>query len=571
MNVKKWFSQKGIREQIFSSMLLLSILAMAVLGYVSYRSSANAIEENYKESYDSTLKNSSKVLDMNLRGIIEAVRGYISDDNICELLMNSDYEGYQFAAADQARFSKATETLVTQNVSVNGIAFMDLNGHYYMYNNTEVGTYYFYTYYKTHDILDEEWTEAARNAKGKEVFFAENVLAGGDKDALCMAKYLINPSSSEPMGYLVVPLSQKILRKSIVVSGMLYQNNSFMVVDETHDYALVYFDGDDAAKEEMLAEYKLGAESTKYVFTSVKNTTTGWNIVSVIEKNELSKDIKEIGVTVVLCGIGIIFLSFILARMISQTISNPLKKLENVIAQVGNGDRHITEEFDDGEVGRIGSKFKEMVNTNLELSERLMSTKLNEREAELLLLQSQINPHYLYNTLDSLYFMAIMHEDDELAEMIMALSNNFRLALNNGEKYIRVSDSIKWIEEYMKLQNMRYNHRFELFIDVEEEIKSKKTLMFILQPFIENAMYHGLEAKIGKGKISVKGWREGENMVFTIEDDGVGVQDISVLEKGYGIRNVKERIRLNYGEAYGVDVESTYGEGTKVTIVVPLE
>lgn len=571
MNVKKWFSQKGIREQIFSSMLLLSILAMAVLGYVSYRSSANAIEENYKESYDSTLKNSSKVLDMNLRGIIEAVRGYISDDNICELLMNSDYEGYQFAAADQARFSKATETLVTQNVSVNGIAFMDLNGHYYMYNNTEVGTYYFYTYYKTHDILDEEWTEAARNAKGKEVFFAENVLAGGDKDALCMAKYLINPSSSEPMGYLVVPLSQKILRKSIVVSGMLYQNNSFMVVDETHDYALVYFDGDDAAKEEMLAEYKLGAESTKYVFTSVKNTTTGWNIVSVIEKNELSKDIKEIGVTVVLCGMGIIFLSFILARMISQTISNPLKKLENVIAQVGNGDRHITEEFDDGEVGRIGSKFKEMVNTNLELSERLMSTKLNEREAELLLLQSQINPHYLYNTLDSLYFMAIMHEDDELAEMIMALSNNFRLALNNGEKYIRVSDSIKWIEEYMKLQNMRYNHRFELFIDVEEEIKSKKTLMFILQPFIENAMYHGLEAKIGKGKISVKGWREGENMVFTIEDDGVGVQDISVLEKGYGIRNVKERIRLNYGEAYGVNVESTYGEGTKVTIVVPLE
>lgn len=571
MNVKKWFGQKGIQEQIFSSMLLLSILAMAVLGYVSYRSSANAIEENYKESYDSTLKNSSKVLDMNLRGIIEAVRGYISDDAVCELLHGSDYDGYQFSAADYARLTRITETLVTQNVSVNGIAFMDLYGHHYMRNNTEAGTYYFYNYYKNNNILDEEWATITKNAEGKEVFFAEGVLAGGNPDVICMTKYLIDPSNSEPMGYLVVPLSQKILRKSIVVSGMLHQNNSFMVVDEARDCALVYFDGDDAAKEEMLAEYKLGAESTKYVFTSVKNATTGWNIVSVIEKNELSKDIKEIGVTVVLCGMGIIFLSFILARMISQTISNPLKKLENVIAQVGNGDRHITEEFDDGEVGRIGSKFKEMVNTNLELSERLMSTKLNEREAELLLLQSQINPHYLYNTLDSLYFMAIMHEDDELAEMIMALSNNFRLALNNGEKYIRVSDSIKWIEEYMKLQNMRYNHRFELFIDVEEEIKSKKTLMFILQPFIENAMYHGLEAKIGKGKISVKGWREGENMVFTIEDDGVGVQDISVLEKGYGIRNVKERIRLNYGEAYGVNVESTYGEGTKVTIVVPLE
>lgn len=569
--MKKWFGKNGIQEQIFFSTLLIAVLAMGVLGYVAYMSSAKAIEQNYKESYDSTLKNSSKVMDMNLGNIIEAARGYISDPELCSLLEESCYGGYQFTASDQKKLDDLTDALVTQQVSVNAVAFMDLHGHYYMRNNINVGTYHFYTYYKEHDFLDEVWTDVVKTAAGKEVFFAEDVMTGGNPSVICMAKYLINPSTSEPMGYLVIPLSKKMLRKSIVVSGMRYQTNSFMVIDENAENGLVYFDGDMEKRSDMLADYMSGEESSRYVFSSVKNATTGWSIVSVIEKDELSKDIVDIGLTVIVCGIGIIFLNFYLARAASRKITRPLKQLEHVIYEVGEGKRHITEEFDTSDVGRIGSKFKEMVNTNLELSERLMSVKLNEREAELLLLQSQINPHYLYNTLDSLYFVAIMHEDDQLAEMIMALSNNFRLALNNGEKHILVSDSIKWIREYMKLQNMRYNNRFELYIDVDEQIMQKKMLMFILQPFIENAMYHGLEPKIGKGKISVKGWQKEDNMVFTIEDDGVGVQDISVLEKGYGIRNVKERIRLNYGEPYGVTVESTFGVGTKVTIIVPVE
>ena len=197
------------------------------------------------------------------------------------------------------------------------------------------------------------------------------------------------------------------------------------------------------------------------------------------------------------------------------------------------------------------------------------AVKLNEREAELLLLQSQINPHFLYNTLDSLYFVAIMHGDDQMAEMVEALSDNFKLALNNGSKYIKVADSVKWMQGYMKLQNMRYNNRFELFVDIRREILQRETITFIFQPFIENAMYHGLEPKIGKGKISLRGWQE-QNMIFTIEDDGVGIDDMSRLENGYGVRNVIERIKLNYGEKYGVTFESSPGNGTKVTIVVPV-
>ena len=263
--------------------------------------------------------------------------------------------------------------------------------------------------------------------------------------------------------------------------------------------------------------------------------------------------------------------SVAVSAVISSGITRPLKNLEEIIARVGKGERHITEEFDYSEVGQLGQKFKNMVNTNLELSEHLMAVKLNEREAELLLLQSQINPHFLYNTLDSLYFVAIMHEDDQLADMVMALSDNFKLALNRGSKFISIADSIKWVEGYIKLQNIRYNNRFTLYVDISRDILQRRILTFILQPFIENSMYHGLEPKIGKGKISVLGWQEGTKIKLVVEDDGVGMEDLSVLNKGYGIKNVKERIRLNYGEKYGVEVESERGKGTKVTITLPAD
>ncbi|MFQ9510169.1 MAG: sensor histidine kinase, partial [Lachnospiraceae bacterium] len=268
---------------------------------------------------------------------------------------------------------------------------------------------------------------------------------------------------------------------------------------------------------------------------------------------------------------GIIILCFGLARAISGKITSPLSLLEQTIQMVGEGKRHITEEFDDSEVGVIGRKFKEMVNNNLELSDRLLSSQLNEREAELLLLQSQINPHFLYNTLDSLYCMAMIHEDDQIAEMVLALSNTFKLSLNNGEKFITVEDSVQRIKEYMKIQNMRFLNRFELKLDISEEIRHEKIINFILQPFIENAMYHGLEPKVGKGSIQMSGWKEENKIIFTIEDDGVGISDLTVLEQGYGIQNVKERIHLIYGDTYGVSVESHVGIGTKITIIIPSE
>ena len=568
--IQKAWRQLSIQNQIFLSMFLITLLGVGVLMNIVYKASVDAIEQNYRASYQSTLKNSSRVLDMNLKNIVDVGRSFLNDKSFQQILENGNkYGGSKFSSGDRTKLRKVANEMASQQVWVNYIVFTDLYGHVYQLNNINQGTYDFYMYYADKDILKEDWVKVANEAKGREVFFKDSILAVGSKAGFCYAKYMINPSDGEGMGYMVVGLSQKLLGKSFVMGNESFNSSNFMVLDE--DGELIYFVGNEERKIAIMEAFSNPEKNSLYLFSSVTNYTTGWSIVNVVEKNELSEESKGIRLISFLVAGCVLVVGFIMARIISRTISQPLKQLENTIAQVGEGERHITEEFDYSEVGRIGQKFKEMVNTNLELSEHLMAVKLNEREAELLLLQSQINPHFLYNTLDSLYFVAIMHGDDQMAEMVEALSDNFKLALNNGNKYIKVADSVKWMQGYMKLQNMRYNNRFELFVDISREILQRETITFIFQPFIENAMYHGLEPKIGKGKISLRGWQEQNDMIFTIEDDGVGIDDMSRLENGYGVRNVIERIKLNYGEKYGVTFESSPGKGTKVTIVVPVK
>ena len=568
--IQKAWRQLSIQNQIFLSMFLITLLGVGVLMNIVYKASVDAIEQNYRASYQSTLKNSSRVLDMNLKNIVDVGRSFLNDKSFQQILENGNkYGESKFSSGDRTKLRKVANEMASQQVWVNYIVFTDLYGHVYQLNNINQGTYDFYMYYADKDILKEDWVKAANEAKGREVFFKDSILAVGSKAGFCYAKYMINPSDGEGMGYMVVGLSQKLLGKSFVMGNEGFNSSNFMVLDE--DGELIYFVGNEERKTAIMEAFSNPEKNSLYLFSSVTNYTTGWSIVNVVEKNELSEESKGIRLISFLVAGCVLVVGFIMARIISRTISQPLKQLENTIAQVGEGERHITEEFDYSEVGRIGQKFKEMVNTNLELSEHLMAVKLNEREAELLLLQSQINPHFLYNTLDSLYFVAIMHGDDQMAEMVEALSDNFKLALNNGNKYIKVADSVKWMQGYMKLQNMRYNNRFELFVDISREILQRETITFIFQPFIENAMYHGLEPKIGKGKISLRGWQEQNDMIFTIKDDGVGIDDMSRLENGYGVRNVIERIKLNYGEKYGVTFESSPGKGTKVTIVVPVK
>lgn len=572
-----FFKGLQIRQQMMGSMIFICVVSLVSLGLLIFAISKKTIETNYQTSHVYNLQVSSQIIEIQLRSIVEQARTLLLNDSFKESLQEEG-ESLYFNSKNQLTLTKTLSNLASSDQMITGMLVVNEAGTLLYFSKNQNYGSVMEGYYESGTVLEEQWVQEARDAKGKEVFYGYNVLTKKQDDySMSLVKHLIEPYSGKPMGYLVVNIRKALLDKAFGTKKENYETNRYLIIEpkeskkpEGVESYTVYFNGDESAKAKIVASYGQTNRSDKYLFSSYKNVTSGWEIVNVIETSELSRDSSYIGWIILAAGTVLILLSIWLSKAISEQISRPLNTLAKTISEVGEGNLKVVADFEDNEIGRIGNEFKAMVNNNLELRERLLHTELKEREAELLLLQSQINPHFLYNTLDSLYFMAVINQADDIAEMVLSLSNTFKLSLNKGGKLIRVCDEIEKMKAYMKIQNLRYHDRFAFLLEVEEEIMEEQILTFILQPFIENAMYHGLEAKIGEGYIHVFGKREGDMLHFIIQDNGVGISDFNQLKNGYGVKNVKERIKLYYGDPYGVSFESEIGVGTTVSVFVPI-
>jgi two-component system sensor histidine kinase YesM len=236
------------------------------------------------------------------------------------------------------------------------------------------------------------------------------------------------------------------------------------------------------------------------------------------------------------------------------------------------------------EIAELTKVFNSLVKDLSNLIDINYIMALRERESELSALQAQINPHFLYNTLDSLYWQAVDQNQEELAEDILSMAELFRLLLSSGESEIPVRQELKIIAHYLQIQKMRFAKKFDYNIDVEEALMERMIPKLIIQPFVENAVVHGLEEKDSQGKVEINGRIAHDMMVFTIEDTGAGMSQETIDEimkteqryadqriARYAIRNVRERMRLRYGQQSELSIESELGVGSRVCISIPLE
>lgn len=579
--LKAWYHQWTIKEQIRWALIGLSGLSALLLAVIGFLLSKNLIERSYREDFTYNLQVSNEIMDIQLKNIIEISRKFLVDEKTLTYTSDDDddkvrrdqslmgvlrqsceSDAEEFTAIQTRALENAVGPAIYQDMLIGEMVVIDNTGKLYSYViNTGASRDY-----DSSVILNSSWLSLVDAARGKEVFFGSNVLKE-DSYMFSMVKKLIDPKDYMARGYLIVNIRQKLLEDAFGNSPKNRKSQCLMAINPMEANKVAYFTGDDTYRDTIEKAYlEKGALGSGYVTAQITDDITGWTLVSAIRKGALTKDTNVIGILLLAIFAALWLLAMKISKIISARIYAPLYQLENVIDAVGEGQRHIKDEFDDSEIGRIGTKFKEMVSNNLELREHLLSSQLKEREAELLLLQSQINPHFLYNTLDSLYCMAVIHEADDMAGMVDALSRTFRLSLNKGNKLILVKNEVEHIKAYMEVQNFRFQDRFTLILNIDAAMMELYMLKFILQPFVENAMYHGLEPKVGRGTITVEGHTSGDDFVFVISDDGVGVEDLSVLDGGYGIRNVCERIHLFYGEGYGVTFESMPGQGTRVTI-----
>lgn len=568
----KWTESINLRKRIEFTMILLIVITTVFLGMAIFHISKKTIESNYQSAHVHNLQVSSMMVDIYLQETIEEGRTLLENKKFIELMRSEKNPGGYFSSRNQLEIDDALGKIAAHNSLINGMLVMNENGNWRYYAKRKDYSGYLNHYYTTDSLLQEAWIQAARDAQGKEVFYPYDLLLENKApDCFCYVKNLINPYTQKSFGYLLVSIDKKIWEESFGADTEGFETNRYMVVlpDKSQEESgVVYFKGLEQEKEQIFDAYNSGDNST-YLFSTYTNSTTRWSFLNVITKQELESDSDNIQKVLIFVILIMIMVSISTAAVISNYITKPLAKLAKTMGKVEAGNLKVETEFDNSEVGKIGNRFKDLVNNNLELRNRLLNLELKEKDAQLLLLQSQINPHFLYNTLDSLYFMALIEQSDDIADMVQALSNIFKLSLNNGDKLIALRDEIDRMKDYMKIQNFRFHDRFSFHIDAEEMVLNYKILTFMLQPILENAVYHGLESRDGPGNIYLTVKLREDKLYLTIRDDGVGIEDMSLLEKGYGFTNIKERISLFYGKEYGVTITSEKNVGTTVEIVIP--
>jgi two-component system sensor histidine kinase YesM len=279
----------------------------------------------------------------------------------------------------------------------------------------------------------------------------------------------------------------------------------------------------------------------------------------------------------------ILMLCLFLSYYIPLSITRPIRRLTQVTDQVAKGDLTVRSDVTGGLEARVLSdSMNTMIDKINELLEQVKTEQVRLRKAEFELLQSQINPHFLYNTLDAIVWLAEAGEQKKVVSMVGSLSDFFRISLNQGQDILDVREELQHVRSYLEIQQMRYQDILQYEICVPEELYSSRIPKITLQPLVENALYHGIKNKRGKGMIRIDGEMEDSDCILRITDNGRGMtpERLGQVREGirnrnaceteiYGLYNVNERIRLNFGEKYGITITSTYGEGTCVTVRLP--
>lgn len=423
-----------------------------------------------------------------------------------------------------------------------------------------------------------------------------NIVTNADysaDDVFSLARAITSPETGEVMGVLLVDVRHDIIRNSI--NDITIGKKGFVFIADQNDkivYApvnnIVYRirsnwldlgENRPVNAEIRGGQYQIRCEQSEY---------TGWKTVGVFSLDEIMDSVNSLSGRFFLClmaGAGsVLFFSFWLAH----TITKPIMKLKTLMRRAENGDLtvHFNNRFND-EIGELGLSFNHMIDRINQLVQMVYAEQKDKRNAELKSLQEQIKPHFLYNTLDTISWMAREHNAPDIVRIIDALTVMFRLGLSQGRDVISLNEEIRHVSNYLYIQKIRYREKLNYEIEVPEELFPCQVPKLILQPLVENSIYHGIKEKRGPGMIRVTAVLSDERseLILCVHDNGQGIPPERLEElnralssgastrdaPSFGLFYIAERIRLSYGTKYGLRLDSTEREETAATVVLPAD
>ncbi|HHW47931.1 MAG TPA: sensor histidine kinase [Clostridiaceae bacterium] len=441
---------------------------------------------------------------------------------------------------------------------------------------------------------EEGWFQKCLDAFGEPVIIGTRAfpeVTGPDGkwgNVFSVARGIVNVNGGKLLGVFLVNANTDYFR-DICSSIQFSKNQSFLIVDSEGGvlYSTSEFPN---YRNELLSLVKTSTSNWFYKEINDVNSLvsfdsskfSGITLINMIALDEFNKDLNTMKKTTFLVAIIIIVISFIFVFLFSRHMVKPLKRLVVLMKLFEKGDFDVRiniATYD--EVGILARTFNNMSKRIKKLVQEVYIDKIKQKELELQMLQNQINPHFLYNTLDSIHMMAELNNDMETSKMARVLGRILRYSISNSNAYVTVREELNHLQDYIALHQVRFAHIFSIKVNCDPDILDVPIIKLFLQPIVENAINHGLKGRSSNGIIEIFGYRDGINIAFEINDNGIGMNEeqtsrlngyINGLNNDFssiGLKNVNKRIKLHYGDKYGIEIFSTPGMGTKVKVTIP--
>lgn len=575
---------KSIQSTIFTAVAILVLSAVLIVTAVSVQYTDSAIFEN-SLLYTQTI---TKQINQNIDSYITYM------DNIVSVISGSeDAQYYLFRdnpdGGHKKRLLEQFSIILKGRSDIRNIGLV-----------CDGGTFLFNTGYPSQnpdlDLSTQEWYRKAVENTGQSILTSshvQHVIEGERPWVITMSRGISNLVGSRASnGAVFIDLNYSAIselcdQNSIGDKGYVFivdqDGNIVYHPQQQQLYNELQTENIDAVMKAETDTVTVGKGEHEKIYTISRSDKTGWTVVGCMNVAELLKSSRQAQRIYVICAAGLIVLALILSRVLARNITYPIQRLRDSMQKVQTGEFPATdiEVFSENEIGSLTESFNVMTHRIEELMEQNIHEQEQKRKSELKALQSQINPHFLYNTLDSIIWMAEGKKNEEVVLMTASLARLLRQSISNEDELVSVGQEAEYARSYLTIQKMRYKDKLEFQIDISPAVSGVKIIKLVLQPIIENAIYHGLKYKDSKGLLVVRGYQEGEKAVLEVEDNGVGMDEetlVHIFEKhkvnyhsnGVGVYNVQKRLKLYYGEEYGIVYKSRRNEGTRAVITIPM-
>jgi two-component system sensor histidine kinase YesM len=585
-------SALSIRAKLIIIFLTVSIIPLLIISFVSYRISFQSIQDSSVENF----ANLADQLNKNIELVLMDSRNFLKISQSEEvqrfLTKSTDSETEYTNAMAVVELFKTYRDLFDFDEFIDNIVILNNQG---CHISERRGVYDLPVSIKDLSIVKriEQSPDELTIIPNNNQDYVDPVT---QESYLSICSVLRKPVTHEEIGYIIVDLDMDVIY-DLVTTISLHPPGDFFIV-ENEDSIVAPFPND-YQKGDLSAEHislikqnergffnaDYHGVSSFFVFNTLQ--LTGWKIIGRTDRKDLLASAivtRNIAFTIGAATAGFLILIYL---FISYRLTHPIRKLKNCMREVEEGNLDLRAEVSShDEIADLSESFNSMVQRIKELIELTVKEQELAKKMEFKALQAQINPHFLYNSLESILWMAEAGNKEDIITMTKSLSSFFRIILSKGDEKITLRDELSHITSYLVIQKLRYRDILSYEIDVPEELMEYRIIKIVLQPLVENALYHGIKNTRLMGKVRIQGRELEDQIVLIVDDNGVGMSEEKLAElqqlftseyhlgtssSSYGLRNVNQRLKLEYGDNYRLRITSVLGKGTRVIIKIPKE